>query len=225
MSGRKPPVGRKSGRHPTDAPESEDLELWSRVAETIKPLRKGKGRVHRKSAVADSSGARVALRAADVATRPVVQPSPQPRGSAPARVGTATAAKPRQSRPEAVQPAAIERKHARRIAKGQLEIEARLDLHGLTQAAAHRRLVGFLQASAAKGLSHVLVITGKGGERSEGEAAFGDMLGGSGRGVLRRAVPRWLAEPELGALVIGFGPAAVRHGGDGALYVRLRKRR
>jgi DNA-nicking Smr family endonuclease len=116
----------------------------------------------------------------------------------------------------------VERRKARRIAAGVIEIEARLDLHGMTQTAAHRRLVGFVQGAVARGLRTVLVITGKGGPRQQPPAGAAwwevDEIG-----VLRRSVPRWLAEPPLRELVIGCQPASPRHGGDGALYILLKR--
>lgn len=86
------------------------------------------------------------------------------------------------------------------------------------------RLRGFLHSCAAKGLSTVLVaITGKGGPAAAGDAPHDHLETGS-RGVLKRSVPLWLEEPDLRALVISYRTAHVRHGGEGALYVHLRKR-
>ncbi|MCR9136943.1 MAG: Smr/MutS family protein [Alphaproteobacteria bacterium] len=98
----------------------------------------------------------------------------------------------------------------RKLARGRLPLEASLDLHGLTQNQAFAMLHGFLTRARQKGLRHVLVITGKG-------TSYGS------DGALRRAVPIWLRGPELKDIASGFKPAARGHGGDGALYVRLRK--
>jgi DNA-nicking Smr family endonuclease len=97
-----------------------------------------------------------------------------------------------------------------RVARGREPIDARMDLHGLTQAEAHAALARFLRSASARGARLVLVITGK-GER-DGK-----------RGVLRRQVPHWLALPEFREWVIGFEDAHMAHGGEGALYVRLRR--
>ncbi len=97
----------------------------------------------------------------------------------------------------------------RRLRRGRQRLDAALDLHGLTQGEAHYRLRRFLEDSAARGHRLVLVITGKGR--------------GGETGVLRRLVPYWLAEPALAARVVGFETAHARHGGTGALYVRLRR--
>jgi DNA-nicking Smr family endonuclease len=115
--------------------------------------------------------------------------------------------------------AALERRQARRLRSGQVEIEARLDLHGMRQSDAHAALRRFLLACHARGVRWALVITGK------GATARGGASGEHERGVLRRNVPRWLAEPELRAIVISYTAAAAPHGGEGALYVQLRRRR
>ena len=119
-------------------------------------------------------------------------------------------------------PVEIERRKARRIARGAEEIEARLDLHGMTQAEAHRALTHFIHRCQAQGLKTVLVITGKGGADGR-QASRGSES--RARGVLHQNVPRWFNEPSVAGLVVGFSAASLRHGGDGALYVRLRRRR
>jgi DNA-nicking Smr family endonuclease len=108
---------------------------------------------------------------------------------------------------------AIERRVKQRVARGSIPIDARIDLHGRTQNEAHRALFAFLQRVQDNEATLVLVITGKG---STGEGQ---------RGVLKRQVPMWLAQPEFRGLVVGFETAHVSHGGEGALYVRVRKRR
>ncbi len=118
----------------------------------------------------------------------------------------------------------LEPKARRRLTRG-AEVDARLDLHGMTQAAAHYRLRLFLLEAQNIGHSVVLVITGKGGaERVTGERG-GSAMFGEERGVLRRTVPHWLAAPDMRAIVVGFEEASRRHGGEGALYVRIRRRR
>lgn len=117
----------------------------------------------------------------------------------------------------------FDRREARHIARGRLEIEARLDLHGLRQNEAHRRLLGFLRSAHDQGLRYVLVITGKGGFDGDMHALpFHETLDRSPRGVLRRIVPMWLEEPSLSSIVLSYREAATQHGGAGALYVRLR---
>jgi len=124
---------------------------------------------------------------------------------------------PNQDVPVAAQVApGIDRRQAQRLRRGQLPIEARLDLHGMTQGEAHRALAGFVARSHAAGKRVLLVVTGK-GTRTGAD--------GSPSGVLRRNVPRWLAEPGLRPLVLTTAPALRRDGGDGALYLLLRRSR
>ena len=186
----------------------EDHALWQAVARTVSPLRR-----HRKD------NAPVADHAAPNAT-----PKSKSKTSSPPR---ATAAAPKQPPKPVVKPvskpaapavaphlAPLDRRARQRLARGTQDIEARLDLHGRTQSEAHTALLRFLHRAQADGAKTVLVITGKGGAGSSGE-----------RGVLKRQVPLWLALPEFRGLVVGFGPAAIGHGGAGALYVRVRRGR
>jgi DNA-nicking Smr family endonuclease len=89
----------------------------------------------------------------------------------------------------------------------------------MTQGAAHRTLVSWLSAAHRRGLRLVVVVTGKGNPRNDENAPWM----ASPHGVLKQMVPRWLNEPELAALIVHVRPAHVKHGGDGALYVYLRK--
>jgi DNA-nicking Smr family endonuclease len=110
----------------------------------------------------------------------------------------------------------IDRRTVSRLSRGAVAIDARIDLHGMTQQAAHGRLVRFLKEAQADGVRLALVITGKGHPVAEAGP-------GEGRGVLRRAVPLWLSGAEMRPYVIGYGEAAPPHGGSGALYVRIRR--
>lgn len=141
---------------------------------------------------------------------PATAPSPQV---------PASAAKSAKSSPAPL--AEFERRKARQIASGRIEVDARIDLHGLRQRDAHARLRAFLLQAHASGHRTVLVITGKGGEETGDRLA--DLAGERQRGVLRRNVPHWLEEPELRAIVLSYTQAGVRHGGAGALYVQLRR--
>src|ERR1700674_3698403 len=98
-----------------------------------------------------------------------------------------------------------------RVARGKHAIDGKLDLHGFTQHEAHAVLLRFLRNAGARDARLVLVITGKGR--------------GGEPGVLKRQVPQWLSLPEFRSLVIGFEDAHIAHGGEGALYVRLRRQR
>ncbi|MBO0750522.1 MAG: Smr/MutS family protein, partial [Bradyrhizobiaceae bacterium] len=113
--------------------------------------------------------------------------------------------------PPALSP--IMRKEKQKLARGRDVLDARIDLHGMTQTEAHAALRRVLHRCQADGGRFVLVITGKG--------LANESL--NGRGVLRRQVPQWLALPEFRRYVAGFDVAHAGHGGEGALYVRLRK--
>jgi DNA-nicking Smr family endonuclease len=135
-----------------------------------------------------------------------------------------------EKKPRTPELAAFDRKSAKRLRAGGIEIEARLDLHGMTQDAAHGELRRFLASCHRRGLKWVLVITGKGAPRRSGWGSGEDdsfdaaMFGRQPPGVLRRNVPIWLAAPDLAALVVSHTQAAPNHGGEGAMYVELRRR-
>ena len=167
----------------------EERALWESVAKQVKPLRK-----HR-AAKAQASQAET-----QAVAKPAVPPKPIPARAVPA--------------PKSPPPLApLGRRERSKLSRGKQEIDARLDLHGMTQTRAHRVLFSFLQRAHSDGCTFVLVITGKGKAGSDGE-----------RGVLRRQVPHWLSLPEFRALVVGFEEAHVGHGGEGALYVRVARR-
>jgi len=106
-----------------------------------------------------------------------------------------------------------------RLRKGLAEPDAHIDLHGMTQAVAHRTLISWLTAAHRRGHRLVIVVTGKGNSKNDENAPWM----ASPHGVLKQMVPRWLNEPELAALIADVRPAHVKHGGGGALYVYLRK--
>ncbi len=135
---------------------------------------------------------------------PPDEDAPAPKRSRPAR----TVSQPPPVQPG--RPGGLDKRSAQRLRRGQTEIEARLDLHGLTQTEAHRALNAFVAGQQAAGRRCVLVITGK-GERGEG--------------ILRQALPRWLAEAPNAGRILAIEQAQPRHGGDGAFYVLLRKGR
>lgn len=181
----------------------EDRRLWEHVAGQVKPL---------------TGRDRLRSHAAELLPEEIAVPPPAlPQRRAPVKAGQIPPLPPA-ARP---QPPAelshgsrdgLDRRKAERLSRGKLPIEATLDLHGLRQAEAHRRLESFLADSQAAGKRCVLVVTGKGLHKEEA-------------GVLRSAVPRWLNEQPNRARVLSFDYAQPRHGGTGALYVLLRRRR
>lgn len=179
-----------SPRHRRTLSEDERA-LWDSVARQVKPLRKSP-RVVKPAAASETS---------PIAAKALATPRP-----------IASAKAPLPPKPAAPPLAPIGRRERAKLSRGRAEIDARLDLHGMTQMRAHRALHAFLQRAHHDGLTFVLVITGKG--TADGE-----------RGVLRRQVPQWLSLPEFRALVVGFDEAHIGHGGEGALYVRVRRSR
>jgi len=112
---------------------------------------------------------------------------------------------------------------AERLKRGEIEPQARLDLHGMTETSAYRALSTFLRGAWSRGLRLVIVVTGKGARAQAPDAPF--EMGDGARGILKTLAPRWLAEPELAGFVADVRAAHRSHGGEGALYVYLRKKR
>ncbi|WP_234051090.1 MULTISPECIES: Smr/MutS family protein [unclassified Xanthobacter] len=176
---------------------AEERALWAHVVREVKPLKPQ-----------PEGEAPTAASLPEPIPAPPSAPSPNP------------APRPAAAKASPTLPLApLEPKARRRLTRG-AEVDARIDLHGLTQAVAHHRLRLFLLEAQALGHAVVLVITGKGDPERLTGVHFGE-----GRGVLRRSVPLWLAEPDLRGVVLGFESAGRRHGGEGALYVRIRRRR
>lgn len=178
-------------------PLSEDERvLWEGVAKQVKPLRK-RTRIIKPDPV-------------------VMEASPPPALPMSRKLVEAPPAKVVKHVAPPMPPLTVlGRRERSQLSRGRKEIDARLDLHGMTQERAHRALATFLQRASYDGISFVLIITGKGRTGSlESE-----------RGILRRQVPIWLGLPEFRALVVGFEEAHIGHGGAGALYVRVRRAR
>lgn len=153
--------------------------------------------------------------------RAPVEPEPVLEPAAPAPTETAmravVAASPAKAAPPRPPLAPIERRLRTQLRRGQQSVDASIDLHGMRQEEAHLALHAFLRREQRRGCRIALVVTGKG--------ALAPALFGDERGVLRRMVPHWLRLPDLRSLVLGFEEAEQRHGGSGALYVRLRRLR
>jgi DNA-nicking Smr family endonuclease len=178
-----------------DTGRDADSELWERVARSAKPLGKGRAaHADRPKKAAQRDAAKGEVRAPRLAPKVTRKPAPTARGEV------------------------LNRQTARALERGQLAVEARLDLHGMRQREAHVALRRFLKSAQGKGQRHVLVITGRGTE-PDAQRSFYEA---DERGVLRHAVPHWLEQPDLAPLVVSYSEAPRRLGGEGALYLRLR---
>jgi DNA-nicking Smr family endonuclease len=142
-------------------------------------------------------------------------PSPAPAEPAPKRRPAAAASKAAyHARQPALAPGdvvGVDRRLAERLRRGRLPIQSTLDLHGLTQSEAHAAVQGFVARALDRGLRTILIVTGKGRR--------------DGGGVLKTALPRWLNEAPLRPFVLALSEARPEHGGGGALYVLLKRRR
>ena len=178
----------------------EERDLWDRVKQQTTPMHTEK-------------------KAPKLAE--VFEPKPAPTISIPAfeigakKTSTSVPPFPKASTPDVK----MDRKAFGQLKRGKLKPEARLDLHGMTLAQAGPMLTRFIGDTHARGLRLVLVITGKGKDRDDGGPIPVP------RGVLRRQVPDWLSRPPLSAMVLQVAEAHLKHGGDGAFYVYLRRRK
>lgn len=212
--------GKGRGGRPKGGLAPEEQALWEHAAQSMAPAKKLK--------------ARVLLRPGEDLIESNPRPAKKPERGAtggseagPPRVAAANtdpAPSPRTRVATTSAPplADFDRKAARRLRSGQIEITSRIDLHGMRQDEAHDALRRFLHACQRRGERWVLVITGKGGPR-RGHDDDDDGVHRPAPGVLKRNVPRWLAEPDLRTIVVSTTEAAIHHGGGGALYVQLRK--
>lgn len=188
-------------RGETSGLKDEDRALWQHVTRDTKPLTK-RAPPPARPAPADAPPATAEPKAKRETKPATARPRPRP-VTPPPRAEPAL---------EHGRAAGVDRRRTERLRRGRLPVEARLDLHGDTQDQAHAALGRFLGESQARGLRCVLVITGKG-------------LGAEKIGVLRGAVPRWLNQAPLRPMLLAFCHAQPKHGGDGALYLLLKRRR
>lgn len=199
----------------TAAQRGDDSALWEHVARSVTPL-EGNRRTGRDDGVSRASSSKprtdtAAPQPAPAQSRKKPAPAPvaTPQRStrtlqhAPHPLGAAGAGQPHDG---------FDRATHTKLRKGQLEIEGSLDLHGMTQDEAYRALVRFVTQAQARGRRTLLIITGKGRVTQGG-------------GVLRRLLPLWVAEQGLKNCVLACVPASVKDGGDGAFYLRLRKKK
>ena len=178
-----------------------DFELWTDLTKTVQPLRKAR-----------SPGRRVQARQAEAVK--IFAPVTAPRIHVPRR-------------PSVIPPpiTGLDRRTSQKLTRGNVALEARIDLHGMGIETARLRLLQFLQTAQHQGFRTVLAITGKGDSPYARHTLHGSSHfdAPERQGRLRRYFSEWLHEPEFRALVSGYQPAHPKHGGGGAFYVRLRR--
>ena len=188
--------GRKKPPAPEGAP-GDDMDLWRHVAGQTRPLK----------------GRKPTLPPVEPPAAEPGKPDPKTPKKPRQRIARSPAAPTPRKAPELAPGAGadVDRRTAERLKRGKLPIESRLDLHGHRQDEAFRELSAFLAGSQAAGRRCVLVISGE-GEGREG-------------GVLRQSLPKWLNEPKNRTRIVAFAPAQPQHGGHGAVYVLLKRKR
>ncbi len=179
-------IPRKKSDRSGDDGGRDDENLWAFVTQDVEPLR------HKNTVVASGSGRKTAV--------PLKTARPLTADKAAAPIVDAPGHRE------------VDRRTAQKLKKGRYPVDVTVDLHGLTQEAAYKRIHSVLIAAHARQQRCVLVITGKG-------------KSGEGTGVIKRRVPDWLNEPALRAIVLRTETAQPEHGGSGALYVLLRRQR
>ena len=209
MSADDAPGGRARRRRERVASRAE-RDLWQEVMRDATPMR------HSKRAPVDVPDASPDETAAQVRGEhaPASPPEKTP-AKAPPRPQPTPPIQPKKAPDPGVTPGRlhnVDRRTADRLKRGRLEIEGRIDLHGMTRAAAQDALTGFVVSAADRGQRCVLVITGKG--------TFS-----GGPGVLKQEVPKWLNMSPLRERIVAVNEAQPKHGGGGALYLLLKRKR
>lgn len=184
-------------RAPSRPLTREDRELWRRASRAFKPLSPDRAEQIAQLKAALDDGTPIAPLKTD-RQQPARAPGPK---------------------------APINRSEDRHLRRGRFEVDAKLDLHGLTSAKARQELLSFLIRAQNRGHVQVLVITGKGANaRAVDRRRFEpwDPDAPHLPGVIRRSFTQWMREPEFAPLVAGYAEAHRRHGGSGAFYVMVR---
>ncbi len=174
----------------------DDAGLWDRITRDVAPLQ-SRRQPPPKPTPAPKKAVAPAERKPAAKPPPAAPPSPKPAELPPLAPGAS---------------AGLDKRTAQRLKRGQLAIDGRIDLHGMTQAEAHGALSAYLERAQGAARRCILVITGKGRVSENG-------------GVLRTMAPRWLNAPANRARVLAIAPAQPKDGGAGALYVLLRRKR
>lgn len=195
----------------------EDRYLWKKVTDTVKPRKK---RPSDSALFADDDLFVSAMKNIEIFE------AKKPPFDKKISLKKAVAPKPlstHRAPPELPPVLHMDRKAKSRLSRGLRDIDGRIDLHGMTQQQAYEALMTFIGRARASNWKTVLVITGKGAQSLKDEQTIYYEMGREAPGVLRRKVPQWLSQPEMRRFVIGYDIAAPNHGGNGALYVQIRK--
>lgn len=190
----------------------EEADLWKSIAGTVKPIRaESKNRIRHSDLPeieekTTQEPPKQKPQKSDQIQTPQVSPKKKPVQQGPQLTG-------------------IDRRSKQKLLRGNVDIDARIDLHGSSQIEARTRLKNFLVSSRIKGAEFVLVITGKGASPYTNHILHGEenYSAPEREGVLRQHLPLWIKEGEFSELVSGFQPAHPKHGGGGAFYLKLRR--
>ncbi|MBR9825030.1 MAG: DNA mismatch repair protein MutS [Alphaproteobacteria bacterium] len=183
----------------------EERQIWRKVAKSVTPLDESRTQSLDQAEPSDPTPK---LKTASTGKKPKDKPSHHPHQTPPRHHHV---------------PVPVDRSAEKRVRRGKMELDARIDLHGLTQAQALSTLTHFIRMAYQEGYRNVLVITGKGLKARERDSEPWEYP--EEPGVLRRKLPEWLGNPTLRQWVSGYSSSHVRHGGSGAFYVTLRTRK
>lgn len=178
----------------------DEKELWDKVRESTVPLREP-------------------MQAAMMEAIQHIEQPKMPENIAPFVVGGSSLAEPKMRVPRTAVSITMDQKKFTKLKKGKLSPDTKIDLHGMTLSQAHPALIGFILNAHQRSKRLALVVTGK-GKPTDDNQLFPSQVG-----ILRQQVPRWLAEYPLAPHVLEVSAAHGKHGGEGALYVYLRRRR
>ncbi|MBN8520508.1 MAG: Smr/MutS family protein [Alphaproteobacteria bacterium] len=188
---------KKPPRPPAPQITPEEMALWRTVTEDVTPIKQ------KPISAADTHAVQAQRKNQTILSSPSFVSSPiSPPARSPARAKD------------------LDRRTKDKLVKGKMEIEGKLDLHGMTQARAYEALLRFILTSHQAGKRCVLVITGKGNKNTHSEEQSDQA-----RGILRRRLPEWISHPALHDLVLSVETAQPKHGGSGAVYLYLRRTR
>lgn len=195
----------------------EDRHLWKKVTDTVKPSPQ---KAKHGDALSDEElflsamGEKAPMKGTMRGSHKIPTPQRPTKAKPPVKNQKSNTLPPISS---------MDRKAKSRLARGLRAIDGRIDLHGMTQNQAHEALQTYIVRAQASGWKTILVITGKGAQRTDHERSIYLDMGRESPGVLRRKVPQWLSEPEMRKFIIGYEESAPNHGGSGALYVQIRR--